>query len=158
VGVSVSVGTSAVSATSVGEEELLSRCTSLAELPFSAGTWVGACITGTRHIGQVFEMGHFAIIAAYASAGASSPTHSPYALPAESVPRRRGRRGSLERAGREDEEGEMVLVMDVWTQACDAYWVPVKRAWAAMCTGKGEPWGNGNFSTQSRGFLLVSRP
>jgi hypothetical protein len=84
-------------------------------------------------------MGHFAIIAAYSSGSPSGHTPS---------------LSSSSPVGRE----EMVLVMDVWTQACDAYWVPLERAWAAMCTGKDEAWGMGNISKMSRGFLLVSVP
>ena len=92
----------------------------------------------------MFEMGHFAIIAAYTSGSAlepSDPLASAAADPRTSVG-----------------QGEMVLVMDVWMQACDAYWVPLEKAWAAMCTGKDEAWGSGHVSKLSRGFLVVSRP
>jgi hypothetical protein len=80
-------------------------------------------------IGSTFEMGHFAIIAAYARTGAASADAGvdQRGRPLSGV--REGGDSGVQVGGRSAEERgeEMVLVMDVWAQACDAYWVPLRK-------------------------------
>ena len=128
---------------------------------------------------QVFDMGHFAIIAAYvpasrpaASTATSCPSHSSplsaagtmptrradanreaddtaealacHSSPVPRVPvrkpravRRAAAAGAGQAGGEDGNDGggggggvdgeEMCLVMDVWAQACDAYWVPLDK-------------------------------
>lgn len=84
-------------------------------------------------IGSVFEMGHFALIAAFAPGTALSAWEDAPRASTRSCRRRRGNAGSASGESREVVQEDAVLVMDVWAQACDAYWVPLGKVRPRCC-------------------------
>jgi hypothetical protein len=112
-----------------------------------ANMYMGAeCKNG---LGSRFDMGHFALIAAYTRGSRAIPvpasnTHiesdACLGLPMPQR-KRRGVRGcgavtvgaggdggeEGEKEGTGGHQAEMCLVMDVWAQASDAYWVPLEK-------------------------------
>ena len=119
-----------------------------------ANMYMGAeCKNG---LGSRFDMGHFALIAAYTAGSRGIPmracsTHiesresdacsdACLALPMPQRKRRGVRGGGAvtvgaggdggeegEKEGTGGQQAEMCLVMDVWAQASDAYWVPLEK-------------------------------
>jgi hypothetical protein len=107
-------------------------------------------------LGSRFDMGHFALIAAYTAGSRAIPmpacsthiescsTHiesdACLGLPMPQRKRRGVRGGGAvtvgaggdggeegEKEGTGGQQAEMCLVMDVWAQASDAYWVPLEK-------------------------------
>ena len=84
-------------------------------------------------IGSVFEMGHFALIAAFAPGTALSAWEDAPRASTGPGRRRRGSAASASGESREVVQEDAVLVMDVWAQACDAYWVPLGKVRPRCC-------------------------
>ena len=84
-------------------------------------------------IGSVFEMGHFALIAAFVPGTALSAWAGAPRASTRPCRRRRGNAGSASGESREVVQEDAVLVMDVWAQACDAYWVPLGKVRPRCC-------------------------